>query len=110
VRGGKGGKKTKREVCAELEVHFGHGRKRSSICETSVMANRYDECKNNHPDWSRPRSVSEASFEIPEGEEVPEPKLPPGTRFIDVQKMKLVTAKIECEFVALSYVWFLFLF
>jgi len=74
------------------------------------MANRYDECKNNHPDWSRPRSVSEASFEIPEGEEVPEPKLPPGTRFIDVQKMKLVTAKIECEFVALSYVWFLFLF
>ena len=45
-----------------------------------------------------------------EGEEVPEPKLSPGTRFIDVQKMKLVTAKIECEFVALSCVWFSFLF
>ena len=33
----------------------------------------------------------------------------PGTRFIYVQKMKHVTAKIECEFVPLNYVWFLFL-
>jgi hypothetical protein len=36
-------------------------------------------------------------------------ELSSGTRFIDVQKMKLVTAKIECEFVPLNYVWFLFL-
>lgn len=69
------------------------------------MAKWYDECRNNHRECSRPRIVSEAIFETPEGQEVPEPKLPPGTRFIDVQKMRLVTAKNECEFVALSYVW-----
>lgn len=69
------------------------------------MAMWYDECKDNHPSCSRPRVVSEVTLEISGREEAPEPKLPPDTRFIDVQKMCLVMAKNDCGYVALSYVW-----
>lgn len=68
------------------------------------MSTWYNECKSNHPNCSKPRIVHQANLEIP-AEEKPNTSLLLGTRLIDVQKMSLVTAETDTEFVALSYVW-----
>ncbi|ERF71164.1 hypothetical protein EPUS_05993 [Endocarpon pusillum Z07020] len=88
-----------------LQEH-GHGRLISSVCDISLMATWYRKCKTNHSENCEDfRIVNEHAFENPETDEVPQRRLPPDTRLIDVQKMQLVPGEDACEFVALSYVW-----
>lgn len=86
----------------ELE-RSGHGRKHARVCETTLMAKWYHECKGNHTNCSKPKISTK--LDEPVGNEEPNTSLLAYTRLIDVEKRCLVTIETETEFVALSYVW-----
>lgn len=88
----------------------GLAREIGPTCSSERLVGWYRGCVDNpahDENCVATRIVSDEAFESPRGQPAPSPRLPPGTRLIDVVAMKLVPAgeRHDIEYAALSYVW-----
>ncbi|CZR65230.1 uncharacterized protein PAC_15130 [Phialocephala subalpina] len=104
---GIGEEKYQTELRLMGDESAGYGRNITSVCDAQLMVDWYGRCRDRHERGTcgRARIISEVAFSTPHGQEIPEARLPPATRLIDVDEMRLVSMADTCEFVALSYVW-----